>query len=121
MPAGAAVVAGLEGEMQMEDVKRRLEILEGAIRGLREEMRLEILESVREYQARIDASESSRALLVKQIRQLAQYSVVRPYANQLLCTMGEPCVAEEDAAERRLRKLLEEIARLASQPERGLI
>lgn len=62
-----------------------------------------------------------RALLVKQVRKLAQNSLVRPYANQLLCTLGEPCVAEEDVRAKVLERLLEDIARRASQPSRGLI
>jgi uncharacterized coiled-coil protein SlyX len=122
MQKHTARLAALEAQVQgVPELARVVAEQAETIRRMHDDLREEILQSAREYQARIDASESSRALLVKQIRKLAQNSVVRPYANQLLSTLGEPCVAEEDVREKLLERLLEDISRLASQPSRGLI
>jgi len=64
------------------------------IRRMHDDLREEI-HRVRAHEG-IPVTAEERALLVEQIRELAQNSVVRPYVNQLLCTLGEPCVAEED-------------------------
>ena len=117
-----ASLAALKAQAQgIPELARIVAEQAGTIRRMHDDLREEILGSARQWERQVKTRDDSRALLVKQIRELAQNAVVRPYANQLLCTLGESAVAEEDVREKLLERLLEDIQRLASQPSRGLI